>query len=57
MEILICYLKMTEGLDDGDNLTKFFGCLKKYNYGKEISSKFKNKLESFFEYSWMYNRL
>ena len=28
---------MTAVLDDGDNLTRFFGCLKKYNGGREIS--------------------
>jgi hypothetical protein len=52
MGILTDYLQMTAGLDDGDNLTKFFGCLKKYNYGKEVSAKFRNDCESFFEYSW-----
>jgi hypothetical protein len=43
---------MTAGLDDGDNLTKFFGCLKKYNCGKEVSAKFRDDCEAFFEYSW-----
>lgn len=37
MEILSEYIEMTADLDDGDNLTKFFGCLKKYNGGKAIS--------------------
>lgn len=36
---------MTVELDDGDNLTKFFGCLKKYNGGKEMSQEYQRKLE------------
>jgi len=28
---------MTADLDDGDNLTRFFGCLKKYNGGKDVN--------------------
>ena len=43
---------MRSDLDDGDNLTRFFGCLKNYNGGKDIDYKFRKKLESFFEYRW-----
>ena len=40
MDILIQINLMTEDLDDGDNLTRFFGCLKSYNCGKDISLEF-----------------
>lgn len=57
MDILIQINLMTEDLDDGDNLTRFFGCLKNYNYGKDISLEFQHKLEQYFDYSWRYDRL
>lgn len=37
MEILVQFQEMTVELDDGDNLTKFIGCLKYYNNGRDIN--------------------
>jgi len=44
--------ELSKDFDDGDKLTKFMGLLKQFNGDKEISTRFKNKLENFFEYRW-----
>ena len=45
---------MTRG-DDGDeadDLAKFFGILRNFNYNKDIDLNFKREIEDYFEYRW-----
>ena len=39
-------------LDDDDNLSRFFGILKKFNENHEINYAIKNKIEKHFNYKW-----
>ena len=51
------FKEISAQLNDGDNLTRFMGCLKKYNGGKEINRDFKLKTEEFFDYKWQNDKL
>jgi|TARA_B110000285_G_C15131779_1_gene624090 hypothetical protein len=46
-----------EPLDDGDNLTKFFGTMQQYNGKKPIDQVFKQEIEAHFENRWQNDRL
>ena len=39
-------------LDDGDNLSKFFGVVQKFNYDKPLEHSLKSKIEAHFDYRW-----
>jgi hypothetical protein len=39
-------------LDDGDNLSRFFGILKKFNNNQVIDAKLKTRIEEHFNYKW-----
>jgi len=56
IEMIEAYKLINADLDDGDELAKFFGLLKKFNHGKNIDENFKNKLEAFFDYRWKYDK-
>ena len=51
-EILISFNKLNASIDEGDELTKFFGLLKQFNYNKDMTPKFKQQVEDFFQYKW-----
>ena len=52
IEILIKVKEIEAEVEDGDNLTRFFYVLKRFNGGKNINIKFKEKMEKYFEYRW-----
>ena len=52
IEISDSFMSMNEEFDDGDNLSKFFGLLKKFNKGQSIQLEMKNNMEEFFDYRW-----
>ena len=39
-------------LEDGDNLSRFFGILKKFNDNTEIEDDLKRRIENHFKYKW-----
>lgn len=43
---------MNGDFDDGDNLSKFFGMMKRYNRDKDIKQDLKVRIEQFFAYKW-----
>ena len=49
--------ELDQDLDDGDNLTRFFGVLKRFNKGKEINQSTKEKIENFMDFKWNNDRL
>mmetsp|Transcript_26418 Transcript_26418/g.40331 ORF Transcript_26418/g.40331 Transcript_26418/m.40331 type:complete len:286 (-) Transcript_26418:1043-1900(-) len=52
IDILQQFKKFHEDLEDGDNLTKFFGTLKKFNNSEHIRLDLKKKIENHFDYQW-----
>ena len=56
VDILNDFKNFDSDLDQGDELSKFFGVLKKFNGGREIDISFKQELEQFFAYKWTCDR-
>lgn len=56
METFETVLSVSAGLDDGDNLAKFIGLIKKFNKNLPICQKLKLNIEKFFEYKWEYDK-
>ena len=56
IEILEGYRASNDHIEDGDNLSKFFGMVTRFNNGREIEPNFKKKIEAFFEYKWLYDK-
>jgi hypothetical protein len=52
IEILGTFELLNASFDDGDNLSKFFGLLQKFNYGKPINHELKNRIEDYFDLKW-----
>jgi len=50
IEILQQFKKFHEDLEDGENLMKFFGTLKKFNNQEHIKLELKQKIENHFDY-------
>lgn len=44
-------------LDDGDQLTLFFGLLKRFNSGSKLDHNLVVKIEKFFDYKWNHDKL
>ena len=49
--------EINSDLDEGDELTRFFGLLKKFNGGKSINHELITKFEKFFDYKWNNDKL
>lgn len=56
-EILEKVAEINADLDEGDELTRFFGLLKKFNGGRNINDPLKQKIEKFFDYKWNNDKL
>jgi len=52
IEMLDSFSNLYADLDDGDNLTKFFGMLKHFNNEVDINLNLKKKIEEHFDYKW-----
>ena len=52
IEILQQFKEFHEDLEDGDNLMKFFGTLKKFNNHLHIKLELKKRIENHFDYQW-----
>ena len=55
-EILISFKSFNAGLDDGDNLTKFFGTIQRFNNMESIDIPLKERIEEFFDYKWEHDK-
>lgn len=56
VEMIDRYKILNADLDEGDELAKFLSMLQKFNNGKELDQKFKNKIETFFAYRWKFDK-
>ena len=45
-------ITFNQSLDDGDNLAKFFGVLRRFNNNKPFNIELKEKIEDHFDYKW-----
>jgi hypothetical protein len=45
--------RVNSDFDDGDNLSKFFGLIKRFNGSRSISIDLKKEIESYFDYRWI----
>jgi len=52
IEILNQYKDLNADLDDGDNLSKFFGLLRRFNDNVPIKVQLKDEIEKHFDYKW-----
>lgn len=52
IDILASFTTLMAGLDDGDNLSRFFGILKKFNDNQVIDCDIKHRIEEHFDYKW-----
>jgi hypothetical protein len=56
IDILNNYRSINDHIEDGDNLSKFFGMIARFNNGKKIDTKLKNRIEAYFEYKWLHDK-
>ena len=56
IDIMNEFTIVTADINDGDNLTKFFGVLEKFNQNSPILLKLKVKIEQYFEYRWQVDK-
>ena len=52
IDILDTFKSINAQMEDGDNLSKFFGLIKQFNKGRMIDYKMKCRMEDFMEYRW-----
>ena len=52
IEILDSFKALTAEIDEGEELAKFFGILKKFNRNKNVKLDLKREIENFLEYKW-----
>jgi ABC-type siderophore export system fused ATPase/permease subunit len=43
--------------DEGDELSKFFGLMKRYNKNKDLKPDLKKRIEEYFQFRWAENRM
>ena len=48
--------RLDASFDDGDNLSKFFGLIENFNYGKRIKREIIMQMEEFFDYKWAHDK-
>lgn len=53
IEILISIQDLNADFDDGENLSKWFGLIKRFNSSRSISIDLKLKIEEYFDYRWI----
>jgi len=53
IEILISIQDLNNDFDEGENLSKWFGLIKRFNSSRSISLELKLKIEEYFDYRWI----
>jgi hypothetical protein len=52
-EIIDSFRKLNDPIDEGDELTRFFGLIRKFNNNAPIDHDLKTRIESHFDYKWI----
>ena len=50
------YEKVTEDINQSDDLNRFFSLLKKYNHNIPLKREIMSEIETYFEYYWVNDR-
>ena len=53
IEILMSLQNLSADFDNGENLSKWFGLIKRFNSSRSISIDLKLKIEEYFDYRWI----
>lgn len=53
IEILVSIQNLSADFDNGENLSKWFGLIKRFNSSRSISIDLKQKIEEYFDYRWI----
>ena len=53
IEILISFQNLNKDFDNGENLSKWFGLIKRFNSSRSIVIDLKKKIEEYFDYRWI----
>lgn len=56
IEMLHLTKQFNRSLDDGDNLSRFFGVCERFNDYKPLDLELKRKIESYFKFKWMHDK-
>jgi hypothetical protein len=56
IDILHSFQFLNQTLDDGDNLMKFFGTMKKFNGDNDMKQDLRKKIESHFDFKWEHDK-
>jgi hypothetical protein len=57
IDIIEKFKEFHKELEDGDNLSKFFGTITSFNNMKPVNVEFKQEIETYFEYRWCRDKL
>ena len=52
IEMIEKYKEVAADLEEGDNLARFFGVMKRYNNDIDIDLELKRRIEDYFDYRW-----
>lgn len=52
IEILQSIFALTADVQDDESLSRWFGLIKRFNYGRPVSQELKEKIEQYFTYRW-----
>jgi hypothetical protein len=55
-ELIDNFKALNEEIDDGNELRKFFECIKAFNHGVDLTVEKKRELENYFQYRWEMNK-
>ena len=53
IQILVSLQNLNADFDNGENLSKWFGLIKRFNSSRSISIDLKLKIEEYFDYRWI----
>ena len=53
IQILVSLQNLNADFDNGENLSKWFGLIKRFNSSRSISIELKLKIEEYFDYRWI----
>lgn len=56
IDILQSFQFLNQTLDDGDNLMKFFGTIRKFNDDSEMNEDLRKSIECHFHYKWEHDK-
>ena len=56
MDIIGSIIGFSDEVDEGENLSKWFGLIKRFNSGKPLDQDLKDAIEDYFDYRWAHDK-